>query len=204
MKAVWVDAGNDANWEKLAQHGITAEFYAANDPPEDVRRRLGESKNRKHGSGVYTAWNWIEDERGETYAEWTNGLVLQIVPSPTPSFPKVQLDHEEHDPDQILRMLRRWRELRPTTDTSWTFEGWQAGWMSDAFVKEVISHRVRLVPQLYTGDMREGYIIRYDSLACVRELTKRGFPDTLISPHYDARALPYGWDGFCFTQGRLP
>jgi hypothetical protein len=38
----------------------------------------------------------------------------------------------------------------------------------------------------------------------LRNLTRRGFPETSVSLFYDAAALPRDWDGFAFTAGRLP
>lgn len=198
MRFVWVDAGNNASWAQLQAHGITGEFYAASDPAAAVKQRLDDSKARRHAAGIYGAWNWIDGD-GEEFAEWLDDRVGQIVPSPTAAFPKVQLNNERHDADDILRMLRRWRALRPKQDTSWTMEGGQGGWMSPAFVDEVMKLKVRVVPQLYNGAMTEAW----DSLTFARDLTKRGFPDALISPFYDASRLPVGWDGFAFTQGRL-
>ncbi len=204
---VWVDAGNDADWEKHARHQINGEYYAGTDSPIDIARRCSESRKRGHAAGVYTALNWWGGGEGEEYAERTHAI-LQAVEDhmrdlglrPTNSFPKVQLDHESHEPDDILDMLRRWRELRPYKDTSWTFEGGQGGWMGPLFVAEVIRHRVRLTPQLYNGEMTEVW----DALTFARDLTMRGFPDSLISPFYDAANLPVGWDGWAFTMGTLP
>ena len=200
MKALWIDAGNDPDWQKLAGHGIRIVYLPVTDPVADVKRRMAEIRQRKLVVGLYSAWNWLPGNDGAAFAEWTHDHVSNLVPNATPSYPKVQLDNEVHDPAQILAMLRRWRALRPKQDTSWTFEGMQGGWMSPAFVSEVTSLRVRLVPQLYNGAMTQAW----DSLTNARDLTKRGFPDALISPFYDAARLPVGWDGFCFTQGRLP
>ena len=226
MKFDWVDAGNDADWQKHFRNRIDGEFYAGSDPAVDIARRCIDSKSRGHAAGLYTAWNWWGgSDDGAAYAERTD-VVLKAVEAelrkrgmpPSNSFPKVQLNNERHEPDVILDMLRRWRELRPNKDTSWTFEGGQAGWMSPVFVAEVIRHRVRLVPQLYRGrmaniDLRSsdpGAFLNeliasvVDSHAEARELIKAGFPDTIISPFYDAAFLPIGWDGFAFTMGRLP
>ena len=201
MRHVWVDAGNDADWEKLQRNGITGEFYAVSDPAPAVRARLEATKARRHAGGLYSAWNWIDDQAGEAYADYAAERLREIVPvGRTNSWPKIQLDDERHEPDTILAMLRRWREHFPTQDTSWTLEAMQGGWMSEAFVKEVIALRVRVVPQCYNGSMTEVW----DVLAAARDLTKRGFPDSLITPFYDARHLPTHWDGFAFTMGRLP
>jgi hypothetical protein len=183
---------------------MTALFYPLSDPPADVRRRLEETKVRGYASGVYAAWNWIPQEtNGAAFAEWVDARIKALVAEGlviTPSRPKVQLNNERHEPEVILAMLRRWRQLRPTTDTSWTMEGGQGGWMTPAFVAEVLTRRCRLSPQLYNGPMTEVW----DSLTYTRDLTKRGFPDALISPFYDAAKMPVGWDGFSFTMGRLP
>lgn len=200
MRAVWVDSGNDAHWEKLARHAITWVYYPANDPIPDLRRRLNDTKARGLRGGLYSAWNWWPSEDGAGYAETMHERVLKVAPDATNSWPKIQLDDETHDPDRILRMLKRWRELRKNTDTSWTFECMQGGWMDPPFVEEVVARKVRLAPQCYLGDMSAVF----DTLEVARDLTKRGFPDSLISPFYDAARLPLEWQGFAFTMGRLP
>jgi hypothetical protein len=78
-------------------------------------------------------------------------------------------------------------------------ESMQGGWMDDEMVAAVLKARIRVVPQAYTGDMRP---IAQD--AALRDLLRRGFPETSISLFYDAAALPLDWDGFAFTMGRLP
>lgn len=208
MRFVWIDAGNDADWEKLARHGCTGAFYALTDPPADLRRRLKATRERGLQAGLYSAWNWFPESDGDTaehgrrYAELTDELVREVLKGlagVTNSYPKVQLDNEEHSPDCILAMLRRHRELQPKRDTSWTFEGGQGGWMDNSFVAEVISHRVRVVPQSYHGNM-----LRVESDATLRDLLRRGFPENIISLFYDAAALGADWDGYAFTMGRLP
>lgn len=226
MRFLWVDAGNDANWAKVDEHTLTGVFYAGSDPPADVARRLMDTRARNRAGGVYSAWNWYEGEgigreEGAAYAEKTHEVVSAIEAKlgfKSASFPKVQLNNEDHRPQVILDMLRRWRQLRPKHDTSWTMEGGQGGWMDSAFVAEVLSHRVRLVPQGYRGRManialrdsdpaafyRELLQFTADPLADVDDLVERGFPRAIVSPMYEAAFLPLGWDGFCFTQGRLP
>ena len=199
MKAVWVDAGNDPQWETLAAHRITWVYVALSDPAVDVRRRILEIRRRGLKAGVYAAWNWYGNISGPAFAEEVDRQLKIVAPDATPSWPKVQLDDEEHDPDRIRGELRRWRELRPTTDTSWTMESMQGGWMPPEMVAEIVSLRVRVVPQCYAGDMRP-----VDTLTAARDLTKRGFPDSLITPFYDAAQLPIGWEGWAFTMGRLP
>jgi hypothetical protein len=45
---------------------------------------------------------------------------------------------------------------------------------------------------------------RRESDMVLRDLTKRGFPESSVSMFYDAAQLGVGWDGYAFTQGRLP
>lgn len=202
MRAVWVDAGNDPQWEKLAAHAITWVFLPVSDPVADVRRRLNDIKARGLRGGLYSAWNWYPED-GAGYAEVMHDRVKEIAPTATPSWPKVQLDDETHDPARIAALLERWRQLRPKTDTSWTLECMQGGWMPPEFVAEVVSRKVRVVPQCYGGqDGRIDYAV--DTLVAARDLTKRGFPDALVTPMYDGARLPAMWDGFVFTMGRLP
>jgi hypothetical protein len=204
MRFLWVDEGNDPDWARVGS--MTGLFFSLRESDQDLVRRLNDAKARGLVGGVYAAWNWNEgflETDGAGFAEWVDkrlkalsaaGLVLAN------GRPKVQLNNERHERSVILAMLRRYRLLRPNTDTSWTMEGGQGGWMTPAFVSEVISYRCRLSPQLYNGPMTEVW----DSLEYTRDLTKRGFPDALISPFFDAAALPVGWSGWAFTMGRLP
>jgi hypothetical protein len=199
MKAVWVDTGNDPQWEKLARHGITRLYFPMSDPTGDVQRRLADTKARGLVGGLYSAWNWYDGFNGPEYAKATHDRVKQIAPKATSTWPKIQLDDETHDPDRIIQMLSTWRTLRPTTDTSWTLESMQGGWFAPALVAAIVKLKIRVVPQCYIGNMWP-----VCTLTAARDLTKRGVPDPLITPFYDAAALPVGWDGFAFTQGRLP
>lgn len=202
MKALWTDAGNDPNW---ALTDFTHFYLPLNDPLPDVKRRLEQSLVYGFGVGVYACWNWgpFLETDGKAFAEWADERLKALVSLGfvmTPSRPKVQLNNERHEPAVILAMLKRWREIRSKQDTSWTLEGGQGGWMTPEFVSEVVSRKVRVAPQLYNGAMTEAW----DSLTYSRDLTKRGIPDSLISPVYDAKHLQRGWAGWAFTQGRLP
>lgn len=200
MKAVWVDPGNDPHWERIARHGITRLYFPMSDPEADVRRRLQDVKNRGLIGGLYSAWNWQGyTGSGADYAQATHEAVKRIAPNATPAWPKIQLDDETHDPDRITQMMVRWRQLRPQTDTSWTLESMQGGWMPAAFAESIVKLKFRVVPQCYTGNMET-----VDTLTAARDLTRRGIPDSLVTPFYDAARLPVGWDGFAFTMGRLP
>lgn len=200
MRNVWVDAGNDPDWEVVEKHQATGLFW-------DVREErltpayLADAFVRGYDVGVYVVDNWDgwKGLAGSTFARRMHERVEQVAGEAGPSFPRVQFDLERHDPTWILACLQEWRRLRPRQNTSWTFEAMQGGWMSDDFVRGVLGCRVRLVPQAYTGDMR-----RFAEDATLRNLTRRGFPEGVISLFYDAADLPLGWDGYAFTMGRLP
>ena len=202
MKAVWVDAGQDADWGKAQKHKLTALFYPITDPIGDLKRRVSDTNVRGYAAGVYMAWNWPQFSglTGIGMAEMMHSLVASVEQGGVPV--KVQFDYEDHDPVQIRGMLARWRALRPKQSTSLTIEGHQGGWMTVEWVQAIIKLKVRMVPQLYNGAMDE----HYDSLYCVRDLTSRGFPDSLVSPFYDAARVEglLGWSGWAFTQNRLP
>jgi hypothetical protein len=180
---------------------MTHLFFDLFDPR--VRRTYLENvRARGYGDGVYVATNWPQvSGGGKTFAEKVSAQLSIVDPGPDyKAAPKVQLDMEQHDPVFILDALRRWRELRPKRDTSWTMESFQGGWMSPTFVAEVISRRVRIVPQYYLGDMSP---VAQD--VALKDMLNAGFPASLVTGFYDAAALPlYRAEGFFFTQGRLP
>ena len=71
--------------------------------------------------------------------------------------------------------------------------------MDPVFVSRILAARVRVVPQAFHGNMA-----RVESDQVLRDLTRRGFPESSVSIFYDAAALGHNWDGFAFTEGRLP
>jgi hypothetical protein len=203
VRNIWIDAGNDPNFPLLQKHGINGCFFDVRDPRLSVSYLSG-IKDKGYAVGVYVAdspgWPEVHSGTGAECAEWMSTKVEAITGlQTTASFPKVQFDLERHDPVWIIDCLTRWRQLRPKQDTSWTLEGFQGGWMNPTFVAAVTSMKIRVAPQGYNGSMTK----TFDTLAMARDLTKRGFPDGLITPFYDAGALPEYWDGFAFTQGRL-
>lgn len=226
MRVVWVDAGNGIDFGKVSRHGLTGAFFSltngdgsAMDPPESLQQRLLDVRNANLAAGVYMAWNWpiYAGLSGAQVAEHVHQQIAATIKYPKPAWPKVQFDIEAHDPDFILAVLRRFRELRPTQDVSWTMESFQGGWMSPAFAQEIVNLKVRVVPQLYLGQMaqielRESNPAKFwkqiadQQVAqdmALRDLTRRGFPENLITGFYDGAALPARYDGFIFTQGRL-
>ena len=200
MRTLWIDSGNDPDWAKVQEHGMTHLYFDLFDPR--VRPAyLNAVKAKGYGVGVYVVSNWPQvSGDGKTFAEKVSAQLSIVAPGPdVASFPKVQLDIEQHDPVFILDALERWRELRPKRDTSWTMESMQAGWMSPAFVTGVLACRVRIVPQYYLGDMSP---VAQD--VALKDMLNAGFPASIVTGFYDAKALPAYWDGFAFTMGRLP
>lgn len=197
MRAIWVDEGNGPNWDLLAKHDITWIFISLNDPA--CRKHLDAIKARGLVAGVYSAWNWYPSLDGASFALEVHNRLKQVVPDATPLFPRVQLNDETHSPNRIISMLQNWRHVRPRTATSWTLEGHQGGWFTPALVKTIVETKTRVVPQCYTGPM-----VPTDPLAAVRDITRRGVPDSMVTPFYDAATsgTPYQ-AGWFFTMGRL-
>jgi len=208
MRFVWTVVGDDPDFSQGDRHGVDGYFYPMFDSlttPE----RLRDTAARGYAIGIYLGHNWLADtpaaiaaKVSQEYARLTTkpGVIVRNL--------RVQLNFEEHDQGLILSRLQAWRALRALVNTSWTMEGMQGGWMGpvvtatdgpSGFVADILELRVRLVPQCFTGDMR-----RIESDAVLRDLTRRGFPETLVSPFYDAAQLGLQWDGYAFTAGRLP
>ena len=196
MRCLWVDEGLDADFLKAKREQMTALFLPISDPIVDLTRRANEIRANNYAAGAYMAANWpmFFGMDGKTTAEYMHSRVAQIGGKL-----KVQFDIERHDGQYILDVLTRWRALNPTVDTSWTMEGHQGQWMTSDFVKAIVIAKIRVVPQAYGSDMTP-----WCPLEMARDLTKRGFPDALVSPFHDAARLPKWWTGFAFTQARLP
>ena len=181
---------------------MTALFFSMQDP-RVTQAYLMSVRAKGYTTGVYVAWNWPEyaGNDGAEFAQKVSDKLGTIVPvTSAQNFPKVQLNVELHDPLYIQDMVVRWRQLRKYRDTSWTMEPMQGGWMSPNMVNAVIAARVRVVPQMYWGNMQPA--LPYQRV--IDDLTIRGFPAGLVTPMWDAARLPDPWDGFAFTQGRLP
>jgi hypothetical protein len=201
VKYLWVDSGNDPDLAKCVKHGIDGLFFDMFDTrlSENYLKTYVESGYKV---GIYMASNWSQFNL-LLPSEIANAVFTRAKKiggkSFGPDFPKVQFDMEEKNPVRILNTLKEWRILAPKHSTSWTMECFQGGWMSDEFVKGILSTKVRIVPQAYTGDMRD-----FAEDMVLRDLLRRGFPENIISLFYDAADVPLGWSGFAFTQGRLP
>lgn len=194
MRYLWTDAGNDPDFNRGDKHGINGYFQPMFDI-RTTRKSLENIRGHGHAAGIYLGHNWLPGKTAAQYAAIASAEYKRLY---VPGL-KVQFNLEEHDPGFIADVLEAWRALRKNVGTSWTMEGFQGGWMGTSFVPRLLATRVRVVPQTFTGNMT-----RQESDAVLRDLTKRGIPESLISPFYDAAQLGIGWDGFAFTAGRLP
>jgi len=204
VRALWIDAGQDVDFAKAKREVMTALFLPISDPMADLKRRVAEIRFYGYAAGVYMAhnpqWPQFWGISGPEIADRMHALVTEVGGKL-----KVQFDYEQHEASdyvQILGMLKRFRSLEAKADVSWTQEGHQGAGMTPEFVKAVVALRVRVVPQCYDAPMTHSWC----PLAMARDLTKRGFPDSLISPFYDAAKLDQvqWWSGFAFIQSRLP
>ena len=198
MRGALIRANDDPDYVRLNRNGI--KWLVFEHRPDNrskyTRAYLDEQVKKGYTVVLFFAWNWYVSE--DAFYEDVHEQVKNL--RRTNSNPKVQLDHEGHDPGSILNMLENFRKYFPYQDCQWTFEGMQGGWMEPEFVSELLIRRVRLVPQLYNGDMTEVW----DSHEVSRDLTSRSIPDNIISPFHDASATPRFWQGFAYTQAELP
>jgi hypothetical protein len=205
MKAIWVDAGNDAAVDKLASYGIDAPYFDIRDPRVTkpyllgVRDQLKAVSGRPAFPGVYVAWNWYPTLSGKAFAEKVSAMLEPLAKDTAPTFPGVCLNAETHDVSYIVAMLGRWRELRPKRVTSWTLEGYQGGLFDAASRIQITAANVEIQPQGYRGNMEP-----FDVVDVYRNLVAHGFPPAQVTMMYDAAHLPPAWSGSSFTQGRLP
>ncbi len=195
MRAVWIDEGTDADRAKLRTHGITAPYFSVRDP-RVTSDYLDAAATEGFRPGLYAAYNWYPWHDGVGFAEKCDAELRRIA---WRGNPPLCADIETHDVAYILAFLKRWRELRPKRLTYWTLEGFQGGLFSPANVSAINAASVGVVPQHYTGDMRP---LAADRIAI--DLIARGFHILRLWGFYDGAALPERWEGFVFTQGRLP
>jgi hypothetical protein len=201
VRALWVDEHLEPDYLKAKREGMTALYLPISDPMPDLQRRADEIRANGYAAGVYmahnAAWPQFWGISGPSIADKMHSLVAQVGGKL-----KVQFDYEQHTADdyvQIEGMLKRFRALEPATGVSWTIEGHQGATMTPEFVAAIVAHKVRVVPQCYGADMTP-----WCPLEMARDLTKRGFPDALVSPFLDAARLAKWWSGFAFLQSRLP
>lgn len=196
MRYLWTRVNDDPDYDLCVRHGINGLFAPLGADGLTSRAYLQGFVNRGFPAvGVYIGAGWWEPITPEQLASKVVNEFLKV------SIPKLklQMNIEKHDPPYILRTLQLIRKNLPKTGLSWSPEGFQGGWMGPDFVDGILRLRIRVVPQTFTGDMRPQ---AQDQV--LRNLTRRGFPESIVSLFYDARHLPIGWNGYAFDEGRLP
>lgn len=200
-RAIWIDEGNDADYERLRRHGIFSPCYSIRDP-RVTKPYLIEVRERGFSPGIYAAWNWFPELSGKGFARALSDALGRIAPNSAPGFPFVCADIETHSVAYLRDFLAEWRRLRRDRETDWTLEGYQGGLYSPEDVAAIEAADVRVCPQTYTGSMQP-----FDAVEVALDLTQgawRDFPRERIRLMYDAAHLPVNWQGSAFTQGRLP
>ena len=206
MRGLWVDAGNDPAYGKAQPYGIDSFYFDPRDPRltssylDGVKAHAGIV-----ACGMYVAWNWHDPillpEELAQYADselrrigWRGNL-------------EVCFDIEKGDGlsnvtwlPYCLATLRAWRKLRPKRRTFLTFEGMQGGLITAAAATEMMAMQVYVAPAMYDGLMQpHRHDVTQDLL-----IMPPAFAGNFVVGMYDAAVLPYRWQGFAFTQGRLP
>jgi len=195
MRFVWTVAGDDPDIGNCKAHGVDGYFAPLFDSltTSAYLRMLRDQGGGAYG--LYLGHDWFPGDSAEQLAQRVNAEYVRLNVLGT----RVMFNLEEHDPDKIARVLEEWRRLQPKVNTSWSPEGMQGGWMDSVFVARVLACRVRVVPQAFVGNMA-----RRESDVVLRDVTRRGFPEGVVSIFYDAAQLGADWDGYAFTEGRLP
>lgn len=219
MRSCWIDKGNVPDTQKLAANQITRPVFDITDPQVN-KDFLNKWRQPPFDSvGVYACanWNTAWQENPWTFAKYLS-LTLTIVATGTgPGFPHVSLNVEREwvksypggMPAYVTALLLRWRELRPTRETTLVLDGFQGGlWLGrpddvltvnqallEAVEVEAFGGEVKL-PDGTTG------LEPFDPAGAVKDLTDYGFGR--VVPCHDAKRLYRGWFGSSFTQGRLP
>lgn len=208
VRNLWVDANNDLDPAKAKANAITAAYFDIRDPRVTLNY-LKAVLAEGFAPGVYAAWNWPEIPydppyigtlKGRIFATWLSAELERIAPGTPPDLPAVCIDIETHDVPFIVGCLQQWRKHRPHRMTDWTLENHQGGLFKPADVLHITAAVRYTVPQCYEGaNMRP-----VSSLESARDLAAAGFPWPFLVGFYDAAALPDWWQGYAFTQGRLP
>lgn len=201
MRYAWTVAGDDPDFNQGDVQGINGYFYPMFDSLTTAER-LTDTASYDGGRaiGIYLGHAWLNGYSPAQVAAVVNQEYRRLTKNSTVNKTlKVMFNLEDHDPDAIAATLSSWRLLKKNVGTSWSPEGMQGGWMSDDFVRTILDLRVRVVPQSFVGNMD-----RRESDQVLRDLTRRGFPESSVSLFYDAANLGADWDGFAFTMQRLP
>jgi hypothetical protein len=204
VRAPWVDAGNDPDYAKVRACGADSLYFDIRDPRVTIGY-LDAVKAQGYGVGVYFRENWPEVPKlPAAAAAWLSGKLSPL--DRGPDFPMVCLDIETHDiQGYVLPFLREWRRRRQKRRTDWTLEGFQGGLFTPQDVSAIAAYIIGegspgyICPSNYGGSMQP---FAADRVAL--DLVAAGFTHSILKGMNDAASLGERWDGYAFTQGRLP
>lgn len=209
MRVCWLNLGEAPDYPKLNYYGIENVAFDIRDPI--LRTRPGGLHYLDVVAGrmavkprVYIVQSWYPELSAVAFARKADQQLRDVAWSGNPA---IDLDIEKGKPltdatyvDFVVAALREWRRIRPTRETSLTFEPHQGGLYNNRYhdVLEISQRVNHIVPQAYAGDMTPA------SAGLVQNLTDYGFPRNKIRVCLDAAIAQEPWDGWLFTQGRLP
>lgn len=202
-RAVWIDYQQAVNFKKTNRYEIHDPYFDGRESltPEFLDEVNAEVEGKP---GIYMVWNHYPQQTGDQFAEQCDRRLKEIGWQGNPALcADIEKGHGLHDTnfvDYLMRFARRWRQLRPSRETHITIEGLQGGLFNQRFsdVDWLNRSGIKIVPQGYTGSMvphRAGV---------VQDLMDYGFVRETICMFYDAAIVQEPWDGFLFTQNRLP
>ena len=211
----WVDEHQTADWAKAQKYGLTAPYFSIRDPK--VAEYLADAYHRTGKGGIYFAWNWYPNLSGGRVADVVSGELEHVISdlkalgvTGDATFPAVCANLEDDANLQgdawvayVVAFVTRWRQHRQRRVTDWAFAAHKAGLFAGkpTAVSDISNAIVGVVTELYAG----ANYYPQDGLRLALDLVQVGFPASLIHGFYDgAKPLPEWWDGYVFTQGRLP
>jgi hypothetical protein len=208
MRGCFIDHGNSADFNLLRKHSIDTVLIPGEESPIANPTSIKAIYDAGFAVSVMFAWNWhgLGAGSGAEFAKYASNRLKEVGhPAVNPS---VVLDIEKgagvedwEYVDWVVAALKEWRKLRPTRQTHWTLEAMQGGLFNgrnDA-VEAIRAANVGIVPQFYTGSE---YPMAAD--VALKDLLLYNFPSERIKGFYLARELPLNWDGYAWTQGKLP
>lgn len=217
MRYAWTVAGDDPDLGQGDKHGIDGYFYPMADTlttTTELQRAASWGGGR--AIGIYYGHNWHPEFNAGQIAEFIKLEYRRVTKNSTVLKQlRVMYNEEDHNPAKVITVLEQVRLALPRVGLSWSPEGMQGGWMGPVltptrpepsdFIKRLLKAKVRIVPQNFWG--ANGTIQGdYAADAILRDLIKRGIPESSVSLFWDGKTLDSyrNAQGYVFTMGRLP
>lgn len=217
VRAVWIDQGSDPRGDLRSRFGIRRVYFPSHvevsgewmrNPRLTADYLYGPAPLRRGGweaaiggVGIYFGSSWPIFTTPRTLAGELD-VMLELIGADGRRC-AVHNNREAHDFD-LVAFLDKWRELRPTRETSWVIEGMQGGRISAAQRRAINGdpNLTVLAEAFYDEAGRSMLPIDPDRVRC--DLIDYGIQRQRAVVMYDAAHLQDRWDGCAFTQGRLP